>query len=363
MSPRGLWMDLLDTSESECTKNIPLSAGKTTLLDLLAGRRIKGRISSKSEISYDGHPPTPRYKQHHVGYVEQQDTLLEMMTPYEMLMYTAQLKLSRATSKEEVKIRVQDLIEKLNLNSCQHTVIGPHLRQKISGGEAKRTNIGISMVSNPSVLYIDELTSGLDAYTGHEVARAVKGLSESGITICVSLHSPPPRTFQLFDRLLMMQKGRVLYFGCSGLEVLDYLEQNFPCLQKMEENEGVADYLLDVTNKSDDEGVTNFADAYLKSELYEQNCYIIKNRTRLPEGDIEKNETTSQISKTTSNASQDVPLYQTVEQVIPRVNPTWWALWVMWRYRTLRLWSKLSFIAPRVFEKFMIVFLITTLWW
>ena len=343
-------------------KTVPSRAGKTTLLDLLAGRRIKGRISSGSEILYDGHRPTPRYKQQQVGYVEQQDTLLEILTPYEMLVYTAELKLPRATSKEEIKERVQNLIDKLNLNSCQHTVIGPQWQQKISGGEAKRTNIGISMISNPSVLFIDELTSGLDAYTGHEAALAVKGLSESGITICLSLHSPPPRTFRLFDRLLMIQKGRVLYFGPSGLDVLNYLEQNFPCLRSMDENEGVAEYLLDVTTKSGDEEEANFADTYLKSELYKYNCYIIKNRT-IPEGDIEKLETISQVSKTTSTASQDLPWCQSIEQAIPRANPTWWALWVMWRYRSLRSWLKISFIAPRVFEKLIIVFLITTLWW
>jgi len=101
-----------------------LYAGKTVLLNILAGRKSRGTVDPGSEILYDGRHPTLHYKRRHIGYVEQKDTLLEMMSPYELLTYTALLKLPRVTKKEDVRARVQALIDELKLNSCQHTVIG-----------------------------------------------------------------------------------------------------------------------------------------------------------------------------------------------------------------------------------------------
>ncbi|EFN51554.1 hypothetical protein CHLNCDRAFT_14864, partial [Chlorella variabilis] len=99
------------------------------------------------------------------------------------------------------------------LEDCQHTAIGGALVRGISGGEAKRTNVGVSMINRPAVLLCDEPTSGLDSWNAHSVVSALRELALDGIAVCGTVHSTSPDTFALFDRMLVLQKGRVVYFG------------------------------------------------------------------------------------------------------------------------------------------------------
>lgn len=101
----------------------------------------------------------------YTGYVEQFDTLLPTLTPYEMLLYTAELKRDRKEPIDHKKQIVEDVIQALALETCRNTPIGSALTRGISGGQAKRVNIGIALVSNPRVLFLDEPTSGLDSFT------------------------------------------------------------------------------------------------------------------------------------------------------------------------------------------------------
>lgn len=95
--------------------------------------------------------------------MEQFDTLLPMLTPYEMLLYTAELKLPADVSREEKRRRVESVIKKLSLQSCRDVRIGNVFARGISGGQAKRTNIGIALVAEPRVLFLDEVREGLSA--------------------------------------------------------------------------------------------------------------------------------------------------------------------------------------------------------
>lgn len=338
-------------------------------MDLLAGRKRAGRISPQSQILYDGEKPTAKFLRRHVGYVEQHDTLLSMMTPYEMLLYTAELKHSRYQPMSQKQSQVMQLIDKLNLNDCKDTVIGSVAKRGISGGEAKRTNIGIALISDPAVLYIDELTSGLDSFTGHEVALAVKALSESGITICATLHSPPAYTFELFDRILLLQHGQIVYFGSNGTAVMDYFAHTFPQLRGMRQTEGIADFLLDVTTKANKEAAqaAAFIDSYSNSDLFKLNACIIESKSvercrRTEHSDVEAGEDlgpTALPIHVTSSLRTSLGFSNGSRTI----NPMWWALYVMWRHRSLKVYRQPSFIAPRVFDKVMIVFLVVTLWW
>lgn len=341
-------------------------AGKTTLLDLLAGRKRAGKISPQSQILYDGERPTAKYLRRHVGYVEQHDTLLSMMTPYEMLLYTAELKHSRFQSMSEKQAQVMQLIEKLNLTDCKDTVIGSIAKRGISGGEAKRTNIGIALISDPAVLYIDELTSGLDSFTGHEVALAVKTLSGTGITICATLHSPPAYTFELFDRILLLQHGQIVYFGPNGSSSMDYFARTFPQLRGVRQTEGIADFLLDVTTKANKDKVqaAKFIESYSKSDLFQLNMCIIEAKSVKPCRMLEQSDVEARgegSSPSTFNVASKTDLGYS--DGVRTINPMWWALYVMWRHRSLKVYRQPSFIAPRVFDKVMIVFLVVTLWW
>lgn len=77
----------------------------------------------------------------------------------------------------------------------------------------QRTNIGIALISDPRVLFLDEPTSGLDSYSANEVVELVKGLSQQGVTVVATIHSPTATAFAMFDRILMLARGRVCYFG------------------------------------------------------------------------------------------------------------------------------------------------------
>ena len=204
------------------------------------------------------------------GYVEQFDTLVPILTVEEMLRYTAELKFEVTVPAEDKAKAVEHIIDTLALDTCRSTLIGSPSHRGISGGQAKRVNIGISLISSPSVLFLDEPTSGLDSYTSNEVMTAVKNLATSGITICATIHSPTPYCFSLFDRMLLLLRGRVVYFGRNGPDAIDYLHATSGDIATTVafSHKNPADWITDVTVVGDRTGQAGrLADAYEKSEL------------------------------------------------------------------------------------------------
>jgi len=153
----------------------PSGSGKTTLLDLLAGRKTVGTTSG--EITYGGQKASKSFLRRFTGYVEQVDTLLPILTVEEMLRYTADLKRPMKEAATVKALAVNELIKVLGLEVCRDVLIGNELSKGISGGQAKRVNIGIALITNPRVLFLDEPTSGLDSFTANEVISVVKSLA------------------------------------------------------------------------------------------------------------------------------------------------------------------------------------------
>ncbi|OEU17389.1 P-loop containing nucleoside triphosphate hydrolase protein [Fragilariopsis cylindrus CCMP1102] len=190
----------------------PSGSGKSTLLDTLAGRKNSGILEGK--IFFNGNPPTQDDYRFTVGYVEQFDTLVGELTVEQMLLYTAELKLSVKTTSEERVARVAEMIKMLNLESCRNTVIGSPLSRGISGGQAKRVNIGLALITRPPVLFLDEPTSGLDSRTANEVIELLHRLAKNqGTTIVATIHSPTGYAFSQFDGLYMIHSGETIYEG------------------------------------------------------------------------------------------------------------------------------------------------------
>jgi ABC-type multidrug transport system ATPase subunit len=132
-----------------------LGAGKTSLLNTLAGRIGAGEL--KGSILVDG---TPRQKStwtKQCAYVEQDDILFPALSVQETLMYSAVLRLPGSLSQKEKKAHVDDIISKLGLQTCANTRIGDEKRRGISGGERKRVSIGIELVTDPHILFLDEV--------------------------------------------------------------------------------------------------------------------------------------------------------------------------------------------------------------
>mmetsp|Transcript_27729 Transcript_27729/g.31168 ORF Transcript_27729/g.31168 Transcript_27729/m.31168 type:complete len:701 (-) Transcript_27729:361-2463(-) len=227
----------------------PSGSGKSTLLDTLAGRKTSGTISGT--IFFNGKRPTRDDYQYTVGYVEQFDTLVGELTVEDMLRYTADLKLPTNLTAEEREGRVNEVIQMLNLDSCRSTVIGSPLSRGISGGQCKRVNIGLALITRPPVLFLDEPTSGLDSRVANEVIELLHQLAkEQGRTIVCTIHSPTGHAFSCFDDLYMIHNGETIYEGPVN-RAQTYFE-NLPGMHTTRDPEAsLPEWLVDLTSDLD----------------------------------------------------------------------------------------------------------------
>ena len=112
----------------------------------------------------------------------------------------------------------------------------------MSGGERKRTSIGVELITDPSLIFLDEPTTGLDSFTATSVMETLKDLAKSGRTIVQTIHQPNSDCFEMFDRLMLMARGKVIYFNEAKLAV-DYFQRiNFKC----PELSNPADYFMSI---------------------------------------------------------------------------------------------------------------------
>ncbi|CAJ1389303.1 unnamed protein product [Effrenium voratum] len=224
----------------------PSGSGKTTLMDILAGRK-SGAGKIQGEVLYGGCSAPPAVLKHLTGYVEQFDTLIGELTVDQMLMYTAEMKLPRSVPYAEKRKRVDNVIQQLRLNKCQNTVIGSVLSRGISGGQAKRVNVALALISQPLVVYLDEPTSGLDSKMANEVCAILKELVKDGYTIIATVHSPTSFAFSLFDDLMMLQAGGAMVYAGPVADVKNYFVTcGFPFPE--EQGYSLPDWLVDTTS-------------------------------------------------------------------------------------------------------------------
>ena len=190
----------------------PSGSGKTTLLDVCSGRKNSGRVTGT--VAFAGNKSVRKSVLKDLcGYVEQFDTLVGELTVKDMLMYTAELRLATNMSKAEKLARVEQILVTLGLEKCANTVIGNVLQRGISGGQAKRVNIGLALISSPGVIFLDEPTSGLDSFMANEVACTLQALARAGRTIVCTIHSPTAVAFSKFDDLYILKGGKTVFGG------------------------------------------------------------------------------------------------------------------------------------------------------
>lgn len=149
------------------------------------------------------------------NYVMQHDILIETLTVRETLRFAANLKLN--ASSEEKEEAILDLVRHLKLEDCLDTIVGGHLLKGISGGEKKRTSIAFELITDPQVILLDEPTSGLDSLTSFIIVRHLHDLARlRNKTIAMTIHQPGPEIFKLFDKLILMVEGRIIYQGLAS---------------------------------------------------------------------------------------------------------------------------------------------------
>lgn len=232
----------------------PTGSGKSSLLDILAGR--KDPVGLSGDLLIDGSPPPDNFKCM-VGYVVQDDVVMGTLTVRENFQFSAALRLPSSVSSAERKDRVNTVIDELGLHHCADTKVGNEFIRGISGGERKRTNIGMELIISPPVLFLDEPTTGLDANTANSVMLLLKRLALRGRTIIFSIHQPRYSIYRLFDSLMLLSLGETVYHGPTK-HVLDHLGSlGF----HIEEHNNPPDFFLDVINGDTHTGILTDDDA------------------------------------------------------------------------------------------------------
>ena len=258
-------------------------AGKTTLMDVIAGRKTAGTI--EGEILVNGHPKVTATFNRMCGYVEQQDIHIGTQTVREALHFSALLRLPREVTAAQRESFVNEVLDILELTPIADRVIGDVEMPGLSPGQLKRVTIGVELVSNPPVLFLDEPTSGLDSRAALIVMRVVKRISLTGRSVLCTIHQPSAELFYMFDRLLLLKTGgKEVFFGDIGTDgqlLVDYFEHaptktGVPIARKPKAT-NAASWMLDVigagvVGKQQDEAlVTDYNAVYESSKLRQNN--------------------------------------------------------------------------------------------
>jgi len=187
-------------------------------LNYLSGRQISQNLDKKGTITVNGvERSLMKGFSALSAYVQQDDVLFQTMTVRECLEFAAKLKF-KGTLTQQLQ-RVDDIIKELRLNKCQNTKIGGPLIKGVSGGERKRCSIGVELITDPSLIFLDEPTTGLDSFTATSVCETLGELAASGRTVISTIHQPNSDIFEIFDQLMLLAQGKIIYFNKASLAV------------------------------------------------------------------------------------------------------------------------------------------------
>jgi len=192
----------------------PAGAGKTTFLKALNGYTPPAHGS----VLFNGADLYRYYDlfRQQMGYVPQDDIVHAQLTVREALYFSAKLRTD--LSDQEIEARIDTILDALGILDRKHSIIGSPERKVLSGGQRKRVNIALELISDTPVLFLDEPTSGLSSYDAAGVVELLKRLSLTGKTIVATIHQPSIDVFRKFDNLIMISRdagrsGSLVYFG------------------------------------------------------------------------------------------------------------------------------------------------------
>lgn len=185
--------------------------GKSTLLNVLNGN-LKPQSGQILINGFDIHEDKENLEGV-IGFVPQDDLLIEELTVYQNLYYNAKL-CFRDYDEEEIQKAVNKVLEDLDLKATSDLIVGNPLNKTISGGQRKRLNIALELIREPLILFVDEPTSGLSSMDSEMVMDLLKEVTLKGKLVIVNIHQPSSDIFKMFDKLLIMDKGGYLvYYG------------------------------------------------------------------------------------------------------------------------------------------------------
>ncbi|XP_031270302.1 pleiotropic drug resistance protein 1-like [Pistacia vera] len=256
----------------------PPAAGKTTLLLALAVK-LDSSLQSSGRVTYNGHEMHEFVSQRTAAYIGQHDVHIGEMTVRETLAFSARCQgvgtryemlseLSRrekgsnikpdpdidvfmkaaATAGEEASMITDYILKILGLEVCADTLVGDEMVRGISGGKKKRATTGEMLVGPANALFMDEISTGLDSSTTFQIVNCIRqSIHILDCTALISLLQPAPETYDLFDDIILLSEGQIVYQGPRE-QVLEFFESmGFKC----PERKGVADFLQEVTSGKD----------------------------------------------------------------------------------------------------------------
>ncbi|XP_008791552.1 ABC transporter G family member 42-like [Phoenix dactylifera] len=252
-------------------------AGKTTLMDVLAGRKTGGYIEGDIQIA--GYPKNQATFARISGYCEQNDIHSPQVTVRESLIFSAFLRLPKEVSDAEKMKFVDQVMELVELDNLRDAIVGLPGVTGLSTEQRKRLTIAVELVANPSIIFMDEPTSGLDARAAAIVMRTVRNTVDTGRTVVCTIHQPSIDIFEAFDELLLMKRGgQVIYSGPLGRnshKIIEYFEA-IPGVPKIKDKYNPATWMLEVSSIAAEVRLgIDFAEYYRSSDLHRRNKALV----------------------------------------------------------------------------------------
>jgi len=197
-------------------------AGKSTLLGVLNGTNdpydgevlINGTSIHKEKDKIKGL----------IGYVSQDDLLIEELTVFQNLYYNAKLCFDNLT-EEDIISRVDSTLKNLGLNEIRDIQVGSPLNKKISGGQRKRLNISLELIREPAIMFLDEPTSGLSSRDSENILDLLKELARKGKLLFIVIHQPSSEIFKMFDKLIILDTGGYLIYNGNPIDSIEYFKR------------------------------------------------------------------------------------------------------------------------------------------
>ena len=194
--------------------------GKSTLLSILNGTIVP----QEGTITINGHSISESAAKDLIGFVPQDDLLIEELTVYQNLWYTAKL-CFEGMPEHEIDKRVLKTLKDLGLDAAKDLKVGSPINKFISGGQRKRLNIALELIREPAVLFLDEPTSGLSSADTEKVINLLKEQTFKGKLIVVNIHQPSSDVYKLFDRLWLLDKGGYPVFDGNPIDAITYFKE------------------------------------------------------------------------------------------------------------------------------------------
>ncbi|HEX2968534.1 MAG TPA: ATP-binding cassette domain-containing protein [Bacteroidales bacterium] len=197
-------------------------AGKSTLLSVLNGTNNP----FDGEVLINGisiHKDKEKVKGL-IGYVSQDDLLIEELTVFENLYYNAKLCFDNLT-EEEIVTRVDTVLKNLGLYEIRNMKVGSPLNKKISGGQRKRLNISLELIREPAIMFLDEPTSGLSSRDSENILDLLKELARKGKLLFIVIHQPSSEIFKMFDKLIILDTGGYLIYNGNPVDSIEYFKR------------------------------------------------------------------------------------------------------------------------------------------